>query len=195
MRRVFDIVLAMTALVVSSPLFLLCIFITYWQMGRPVFYKQERLGQGGSIFKVWKFRTMLNNARRIVNSSPELASLYAKNYKINPAFLVPSWGKIMRKTSLDELPQLINVLEGDLAIIGPRPIVPEEIAKYGQYDRKLLSVKPGLTGLWQVSGRNKIEYPERIFYDMYYIDHQSFALDVKILAKTIIVLLTMDGAS
>ena len=100
----------------------------------------------------------------------------------------------MRKTSLDELPQLFNVLQGDMSIVGPRPIVPKEIKKYGRYGQKLLSVKPGLTGYWQVSGRNKIGYPERVFFDMYYIDHQSLALDLKIIARTFWVLLTMEGS-
>jgi exopolysaccharide production protein ExoY len=196
-KRIIDIILAMGALIVSSPLFFFCILMTYCQMGRPIFFTQDRLGKDGKIFKIWKFRTMLVNAQQIVKSSPQLARMYEQNnYKINCSekCLVTRWGRIMRKTSLDELPQLINVLQGDLCVVGPRAIVPEEIEKYKQYGQKFLSVKPGLTGYWQVSGRNKIGYPERIFYDMYYIDHQSLALDFKILAKTVKVLLTMEGS-
>jgi lipopolysaccharide/colanic/teichoic acid biosynthesis glycosyltransferase len=154
------------------------------------------LGKDGKIFKIWKFRTMLVNAQHLVQSSPKFAEMYALNYKIHCSEngLVPRWGRIMRKTSLDELPQLINILQGDISLVGPRPIVPKEIRKYGPYGQKLLSVKPGLTGLWQVSGRNKIGYPERIFYDMYYIDHQSLAFDFKIITKTVWVALTMDGS-
>ena len=122
--------------------------------------------------------------------------MYAKNFKILCADnnLVTRWGRIMRKTSLDELPQLVNVLQGDLSIVGPRPIVPQEIKKYGSYGQKLLTVKPGLTGYWQVSGRNKIDYPARVLMDMYYIDHQSLAFDVNIIARTFWVLLTMEGS-
>jgi exopolysaccharide production protein ExoY len=195
-KRSIDIILAMGGLMVASPLFIFCIMMTYWQLGRPIFFTQERLGKDGKIFKIWKFRTMLNNAQHIVRSSPKFAEIYSKNYKIHCSedFLVPRWGRIMRKTSLDELPQLINVVQGDMSVVGPRPIVPEEIEKYGRYGQKLLSVKPGLTGHWQVSGRNKIDYPERVFLDMYYIDHQSLALDFKIIAHTFWVLLTMEGS-
>jgi exopolysaccharide production protein ExoY len=196
LKRIIDIILAMGALTVASPLFIFCIFMTYLQMGRPIFFKQERLGKDGKLFKLWKFRTMLVNAHHIVQNSPKFADMYKKNYKINCSekCLVPRWGCFARKTSLDELPQLVNVLQGDLSAVGPRPIVPEEIKKYGPYGQKLLSVKPGLTGYWQVSGRNKIGYPDRVFYDMYYIDHHSLSLDFRIIAKTFWVLLTMDGS-
>ena len=136
---------------------------------------------------------MPNISCNLVRTFP---SMYEKNYKIHcsEASLVPRWGRIMRKTSLDEIPQLINILQGDMSVVGPRPIVPPEINKYGPYGQKLLSVKPGMTGFWQVSGRNKIGYPGRIFFDMYYIDHQSLSLDFWIMAKTVWVFLTMEGS-
>jgi exopolysaccharide production protein ExoY len=195
-KRIFDFILAMVGLLLVSPLFLLCILMTYWRSGRPIFFTHERLGKDGRIFKLWKFRTMKVNAQHIVHSCPEYSKLYAKNFKISCADnnLVTRWGRIMRKTSMDELPQLVNVLQGDLSIVGPRPIVPQEIKKYGPYGQKLLTVKPGLTGYWQVSGRNKIGYPARVLMDMYYIDHQSLAFDVNIIARTFWVLLTMDGS-
>jgi exopolysaccharide production protein ExoY len=195
-KRIIDIILAMGGLAVVSPLFIFCILISYWQLGRPVFFTQERLGKDGKIFKIWKFRTMLVNAQHIVQSCPKFAGMYEKNYKIHcsEASLVPRWGRIMRKTSLDEIPQLINILQGDMSVVGPRPIVPQEIKKYGPYGRKLLSVKPGMTGCWQVSGRNKISYPERVFLDMYYIRHQCLSLDFRIMAKTVWVFLTMEGS-
>jgi len=196
-KRIMDIVLAMGGLAVLSPVFIFCILMSYWQLGPPIFFTQDRLGQGGKIFKIWKFRTMLINATHIVHSAPEFARMYAQDFKIpcSQSFLIPLWGRIMRKTSLDELPQLINVLKGDMSIVGPRPIVPLEIKKYGRYGPKLLTVNPGLTGYWQVSGRNKIVYPDRIFYDMYYIDHQSIVLDLKIILRTVWVLLTMEGSN
>jgi lipopolysaccharide/colanic/teichoic acid biosynthesis glycosyltransferase len=195
-KRIIDIILALGGLLLASPLFIFCILMTYWQLGRPIFFTHDRLGMHGKLFKIWKFRSMLVNARAIVHAAPEMGRMYAVNYKIpcSNCFLVPFWGRIMRKTSLDELPQLLNVLRGEMSIVGPRPVVPPEIKKYGGYGEKLLSVKPGLTGYWQVSGRNNIAYPERVYYDMYYIDHQSIALDFKIILRTIWVLLTMDGS-
>lgn len=186
----------MVGLAVFSPVLLFCIMMSYWQLGRPIFFTQDRLGQDGKIFKIWKFRTMLVNAHHIVQTCPDYSRFYAKNYKIHcsESSLVPPWGRIMRKTSLDELPQLFNILKGDMSVVGPRPIVPPEIKKYGPYGRKLLSVKPGLTGFWQVSGRNKIGYPERISYDMYYIKHKCLSLDFWIMARTVWVFLTMEGS-
>lgn len=197
LKRMLDIILAAGVLALSSPLFFFCIGMTYLQMGRPIFFRQERLGKDGKIIKLWKFRTMLINAQQLVRTNPKFATIYkVNNYKIpcRENILVPRWGRIMRKTSLDELPQLFNILQGDMSMVGPRPIVPSEIAEYGSYGQKLLSVKPGLTGYWQVSGRNKIGYPERIFFDMYYIDHQTTTFDLKIMARTFWVLLTMDGS-
>ena len=197
MKRILDIILGAGTLVLASPLFFFCIGMTYWQMGRPIFFRQERLGKDGKIIKLWKFRTMLINAPQLVQTNPKFANMYkVNNYKIPNCEnnLVTRWGRIMRKTSLDELPQLFNVLLGDMSMVGPRPIVPPEIAEYGNYGQKLLSVKPGLTGYWQVSGRNKIGYPERISFDMYYIDHQTTNFDLTIMARTFWVLLTMDGS-
>ena len=136
------------------------------------------------------------NAQHVVQSCPVYSKMYVKNFKIpcGDNNLVTPLGRIMRKTSIDELPQLVNVLHGDMSIVGPRPLVPPEIKKYGSYGQKLLTVKPGLTGYWQVSGRNKIAYPARVYMDMYYIDHQSLAFDVNIIARTFWVLLTMEGS-
>jgi lipopolysaccharide/colanic/teichoic acid biosynthesis glycosyltransferase len=196
-KRIIDIILALGGLILASPLFIFCTLATYWQLGWPIFFTQDRLGKDGKIFKIWKFRTMLVNAPQLVRCVPNLNGIYAKNnYKIpcSESYLVPVWGRIMRKTSLDELPQLINILLGEMSLVGPRPIVPPEIKEYGPYGQKLLSVRPGLTGYWQVSGRNKIGYPERVSYDMYYIDHQSLAFDFKIIWRTVWVALTLDGS-
>ena len=195
-KRILDFIMGMGGLILSSPVFIFCMIMTYWQSGRPIFFTHERLGKDGKIFRLWKFRTMLINAQHIVQLSPKFSQMYVQNYKIpcSEDSLVTRWGRIMRKTSLDELPQLFNVLHGDMSIVGPRPIVPKEIMKYGRYGQKLLSIKPGLTGYWQVSGRNNIGYPERVFVDMYYIDHQCVALDLQIIARTFWVLLTMEGS-
>jgi exopolysaccharide production protein ExoY len=195
-KRILDFIMGMGVLILVSPIFIFCMIMTYLQAGRPIFFTHERLGKNGKIFKVWKFRTMLVDAQHIVQCSPKFSKMYFQNYKIpcSEDSLVTRWGRIMRKTSLDELPQLFNVVQGDMSIVGPRPIVPKEILKYGYFGKKLLSIKPGLTGFWQVSGRNNIGYPERVFLDMYYIDHQSVALDLQIIARTFWVLLTMEGS-
>jgi lipopolysaccharide/colanic/teichoic acid biosynthesis glycosyltransferase len=195
-KRILDVILATVGLTLLAPLFLVCIVMTYWRSGRPIFFTQERLGKDGRIFKLWKFRTMKVNAQQVVHSCPMYSKMYAKDFKIpcSDNNLVTRWGRIMRKTSMDELPQLVNVLHGDMSIVGPRPLVPPEIKKYKSYGQKLLTVKPGLTGYWQVSGRNKIGYPARVFMDMYYIDHQSLAFDINIIARTFWVLLTMEGS-
>jgi exopolysaccharide production protein ExoY len=195
-KRILDIILAMGGLIVTSPLFLLCMLMISLESGRPCFFIQERAGKDGKIFRLWKFRTMVVNAQHLVQSDPKYSKIYAENFKIPCSEgIVTPWGRIMRKTSLDELPQLLNVLEGDMSIVGPRPITfPEIIKKYGSYGQKLLSIKPGLTGLWQVSGRSNIGYPERIFLDMYYIDHQSLAFDLKIILRTFRALVKMEGS-
>lgn len=132
-----------------------------------------------------------------MKNDASLFNIYKINYKIPPEHnnsFVTAWGKIMRKTSMDELPQFFNILKGDMSVVGPRPIVPPEISEYGPYGKKFLSVKPGLTGFWQVSGRNLVGYPERIFLDMFYIDHQSLGLDAKIILRTFLVVIKMKGA-
>ncbi len=194
-KRSLDIILATFGLIFFSPIFILCSIIIYFGSPGPIFFRQERLGKDGKTFKIIKFRTMAKNAEKIVRNDPELYNLYKKQYKIpeEQNSLMTPWGKIMRKTSMDELPQLFNILKGNMSIVGPRPIVPEEIMEYGAHGQKFLSVKPGLTGYWQVSGRNLVGYPQRVFLDMYYIDHQSFWLDLQIILKTFPVVLKMRG--
>jgi exopolysaccharide production protein ExoY len=195
-RRILDIILAWIGIISLSFLFLLCILMIFIESGRPIFFSQERLGKNGKIFKTLKFRTMINNVEGILQTDASLFNLYKINYKIPPEnnSLVTRWGKIMLKTSLDELPQFFNILQGDMSLVGPRPIVPPELSEYGPYGQKLLSVKPGLTGFWQVSGRNLVGYPERVFLDMFYIDHQSWRLDAYIIFKTFLTVIKMQGA-
>jgi len=166
------------------------------ESGRPIFFQQDRLGKDGRIFKALKFRTMVNNVKGIMQNNTSLFNKYKENYKIPPEYnsLITRWGKIMRQTSMDELPQFFNILKGDMSVVGPRPIVPPEIVEYGPYGKKFLSVKPGLTGFWQVSGRNLVRYPERVFLDIFYIDHQSLRFDAHIILKTFLVVIKMKGA-
>ncbi|MDI3280997.1 MAG: sugar transferase, partial [Bacillota bacterium] len=145
-----------------------------------------------------KFRTMIQDAekvlRELLTQNPELAAEYRRDFKLRQDPRITRVGRFLRRTSLDELPQLINVLRGEMSLVGPRPIVPEEIEKYGFWGRFLLRVPPGVTGFWQVSGRSDVDYEERIKLDMYYINNWSLGLDLAILLRTIPAVLQRKGA-
>lgn len=150
----------------------------------PVFFRQRRLGRDGRLFWCYKFRSMVADAEHQLRSRKEIREQFDENFKIRNDPRITPFGALLRRTSLDELPQLWNVLRGDMSLIGPRPIVEPELAKYGGCAVRLLSVKPGLGGIWQVSGRSDTTYAERIAMDMQYIADRSLALDVKLLALT-----------
>lgn len=164
----------------------------------PIFYSQLRIGQGGQHFKAWKFRTMVTNADQTLNdyldAHPELRDAWEKHQKLKDDPRVTRIGRFLRRTSLDELPQLWNVLRGEMSLVGPRPIVDEEVPRYSNKFELYKKVIPGLTGLWQVSGRNNITYEERISLDAYYVRNWSVWLDVYILMRTIWVVITGEGA-
>ena len=144
---------------------------------------------------MYKFRSMVSNAKEIMdNWSPERKAEFEKNYKLDDDERITKIGKFLRKTSLDELPQLLNILKGDMTIIGPRPVVEKELEKFGDNKYKFLSVKPGLTGYWAANGRSDTDYDERIELELYYVDHCSLWLDIKVFFKTIKVVLTGKGA-
>jgi len=168
------------------------------ESGFPVFYSQKRLGQDGRTFHIWKFRTMVRNAAEVLErslaSSPELQKEWAENQKLRNDPRITRIGKALRKASLDELPQLWNILRGEMSLVGPRPIVHDEIAKYKAAYTLYTKTIPGLTGLWQVSGRNHTTYAERITYDSYYVRNWSFWMDIYLLARTATVVFTGDGA-
>jgi lipopolysaccharide/colanic/teichoic acid biosynthesis glycosyltransferase len=152
------------------------------------------VGRNGVEFDAFKFRTMINGAERILEQDERLKEAFTVNFKLFADPRVTAAGKLLRKYSLDELLQLFNVLRGEMSLIGPRMVSPAELNHYGSTAGKLLSVKPGLTGLWQVSGRQLLSYQQRIELDMHYVDHCSLALDCTILARTIPVVLKADGA-
>ncbi len=164
----------------------------------PIIYRQERIGQGGHRFHTWKFRTMVDDAeavlRRDLEQHSELREEWERHHKLRSDPRITRVGKFLRKTSLDELPQLWNVLKGEMSLVGPRPIVEEETARYGDHLREYLQVRPGLTGLWQVSGRNDTSYEERVALDVYYVRKWSVWLDVRIMAQTVGVVLRGKGA-
>ncbi len=194
-KRAFDVVASGAALVVLSPLMIgVAIAIKLTSRG-PVLFKQERVGYHGSPFHMLKFRSMVVNAEELKKK------LLAQNEQTGPVFKmqrdprITNIGKWIRKFSVDELPQLINVLRGEMTIVGPRPPVPSEVAQYEAWQRRRFSVRPGLTCVWQVSGRNEISFEEWMYLDMQYIDHWSLAQDFALIIKTVPVVVTGRGAS
>ena len=195
MKRAFDICASLFGLILLSPLFLgVAVAIRAESRGR-VIYKHERLGKHGKIFKMYKFRSMVHNSDEIFKSfTPEQKADYEINFKMLNDPRITKVGRFIRNTSLDELPQLMNILLGHLSVVGPRPIVKKEALKYGANIDKFLSVKPGLTGYWQVNGRSCLNYDDRMDMELYYADNCSFGLDMSIFIKTFAVILGRKGA-
>jgi exopolysaccharide production protein ExoY len=197
LRRFLDVFGAILLLVGLSPLVAVVAALVWWRMGRPVLYVQQRVGERGKPFGLYKFRSMVPDADGILRTSDEMHRRYvACNYKLPEAEdpRITRLGRFLRRTSLDELPQLWNVLRGDMSLVGPRPVVPEEVREYGDYARLLLRVKPGLTGAWQVSGRSAVGYPERAHLDLYYVAARALSDDLRILARTLPAVLRRRGA-
>lgn len=194
-KRIIDIFCSVIALIILSPIFLfIAIAISVESKGKIIF-AHIRCGKSGKPIKVYKFRTMYSNAQEIFNDfSDEQKKEYYMNFKLDNDPRVTKVGEFLRKTSLDELPQLLNIIKGDMSIVGPRPIVEKEKVKYDKYVNKLFSVTPGLTGYWQANGRSDTTYCERVQMDMYYIDNRSFTMDIKIIFKTIISVIKREGA-
>ena len=193
-KLVLDYTIALPSLLLLAPLFILLTIMVKLDSPGPVFYRRRVLGQDGRVFDAFKFRTMHVNGDEILARYPKLRQELNKNYKLKCDPRVTRVGKLLRKFSLDELPQLLNVLARDMSIVGPRIITPGEISKYGPYGAMLMRVMPGLTGLWQISGRSNTTYDERVALDMQYITKWSIWLDIKILLWTIPVVLKGDGA-
>ncbi|MFC7393004.1 sugar transferase [Scopulibacillus cellulosilyticus] len=197
-KRTFDIFGSLFGLVILSPLFLLITLLyLFGEQKGPVFFKQRRLGKGGEIFHIYKFRSMIVNADQKLKENKLLYKKYLENnYKLEPSEdpRITNIGRFLRKTSLDELPQLLNVLKGEMSLVGPRPIVIEELEEYSEKKHIFLSVKPGVTGYWQISGRSDVGYPERVDLELYYIYNKNFKFDIKILIKTVVDILRSKGA-
>lgn len=194
-KKSMDLILSFIGLILLIPVFLILAILVKLDSKGPVFYAHTRKGKNRSDIKIYKFRTMYSNSDEIFESfSDEQKEEYYKNFKLDNDPRVTKVGDFLRRTSLDEIPQLINVLKGDLSLVGPRPIVEKEICKYGQYADKLFSVIPGITGYWQSHGRSDTSYDERVKMDMYYIDNKSILLDIKIMFKTVISVIKKEGA-
>lgn len=198
LKRVSDFILSAGAIVVLLPLLLLLSsFYFYGENKGQILFKQKRVGQNGKIFFIYKFRSMVSNAEEMLKKDNDLYEKYiANNYKLDPEEdpRITKFGKFIRKTSLDELPQFFNVLKGEMSLVGPRPVVKEELMEYKDQKDKFLSVKPGITGYWQANGRSNVGYPERVDIELYYVDHQSVKLDLKIILQTFAKVILRKGA-
>jgi exopolysaccharide biosynthesis polyprenyl glycosylphosphotransferase len=194
-KRAIDILVSCTALVLLSPLLLVVAVLVKSTSRGPILFKQERVGQHGRTFHMLKFRSMVLNAEELK------ARLALQNEQAGPVFKIKHdpritfVGRFIRKFSIDELPQLINVLRGEMSLVGPRPPIPAEVARYEAWQRRRLSVRPGLTCVWQVSGRNEVSFEDWMYLDMQYIDHWSLTRDIELIARTVPVVLTGRGAS
>jgi len=194
-KRGFDFISSLTAIIVFAPVFFIIGILIRLDSKGPVIFGHTRLGKDGEKIKVYKFRTMVINAEEVLkNMSVEMKKEFEKNFKFENDPRITKVGKVLRETSLDELPQLFNILIGNMTVVGPRPIVVKELDKYGIYGEKLLSVKPGLTGNWQANGRSDTTYEERVQLDMDYIDTRSAWMDIKIIFKTVFVVFKKEGA-
>ena len=192
-KNLLDFLFSIFFLIASLPFFLLISLLIKLSSRGPIFFLQERIGKNNIPFKCIKFRTMHPEAKDILENllmkDEKLKMEFEQTHKIKNDPRITTIGKLLRKTSLDELPQFINVLKNEMSIVGPRPIVNKEKNKYGKNFKKVLSVKPGITGLWQVSGRNNLTYKTRIKLDLNYVDNHNFLMDIRILIRTIGVIL------
>lgn len=188
-KRLFDVIFSLLILIFFSPVYLLLALLIASSSTGPIFYIQERVGKNHKPFGCIKFRTMVINADEMLvemmASSPQLRQEFEDNFKLKQDPRITRIGRFLRLTSLDEFPQFLNVLRGDMSVVGPRPLVVQELPRYGDHIDKILTIRPGITGLWQVSGRNNIPYSRRIQIDLYYVKFHNLWLDLCVIVKTI----------
>ena len=195
LTRIIDIIGSMCGLIVLSPVFFLVAFeIKREEPKGTVFYSQVRIGKEGQHFRMYKFRSMKMNADTLLSELLKYNEIEGAMFKMRDDPRVTRIGKFIRKTSIDELPQLINVLKGDMRLVGPRPPLEREVVVYSKYDMQRLIVKPGCTGPWQVSGRNNVSFAEMVDLDLHYIQNMSLWTDFKIIVKTIVIMIHPNGA-
>lgn len=181
-KRFFDFILSLIAIIMLSPVYLIVIVLVRIKLGSPVFFTQKRPGKDEKIFKMYKFRTMTNEVDENGNLLPDDKRL-------------TKFGKLLRSTSLDELPELFNILKGDMSIVGPRPLLVRYLPLYNEYQKHRHDARPGFTGWAQCNGRNSISWEEKFYLDVYYVNHITFLLDVKIIFKTVKTVLCREGVS
>jgi exopolysaccharide biosynthesis polyprenyl glycosylphosphotransferase len=207
LKRAFDVLGATVALIIFSPFMLIIALVIKITDSGPVLYRHKRVSRAGGRVGVMKFRTMswkystgpdkkYKTAEEAFKamSREDLLAEFARDQKVADDPRVSAFGRFLRRTSLDELPQFFNVLKGDMSLVGPRPVLPAELERYGEHGASFLSLKPGITGMWQVSGRNDVSYEDRVKLDVYYVENWSLWLDMIIIAKTVVTLLTRRGA-
>jgi undecaprenyl-phosphate galactose phosphotransferase len=196
-KRCFDLIMSASILIIGFP-FLAAIALKVLGTGWPIFYGHKRVGQEGKIFKCYKFRTMSQDSDKLLAdllaSSAEAREEWARDFKLKNDPRITSIGHFLRKTSLDELPQVWNVLVGDMSLVGPRPVVTAELERYGNQVDYYLEAKPGITGLWQISGRNDVSYETRVYLDAWYVKNWSLFNDIVILFRTVRVIFRREGA-
>jgi len=200
LKRILDYCLAAVAIVLLSPLMLLVALAISWESSGPVFFRQQRMGQRGKLFRIWKFRTMVENAEKLVaDLEPQNESEGGGLFKIKSDPRVTRLGRFLRRTSLDELPQLFNVLTGDMSLVGPRPLPIRDCSLLTELHpegfRRRLEVMPGVTGLWQVSGRSRLGAAKMIELDCEYVERWGIVYDLRIMARTVLVLLFDRGSA
>lgn len=198
LKRITDIVLASVAMIAFSPLFLMVAYSVKRTSSGPLFYGHKRIGLGGKEFKCLKFRTMCVNGdavlRRYFDANPEALVEWQETHKLKNDPRVTRIGRVLRRYSVDELPQLLNVIKGDMSVVGPRPVVTEELLRYGDAAQLYYSARPGITGLWQVSGRSDTSYETRVELDTVYVENWSLAADCRIMIRTIPAVIGSSGS-
>ncbi|WP_201006189.1 sugar transferase [Paenibacillus glycanilyticus] len=194
-KRGFDLIAASLGLILLSPIFLLVALLIKLESPQgSVFFYQTRVGRNGQPFKMFKFRSMVTNAEAMLDSLLSQNEIQGAMFKMKEDPRITKVGKFIRKTSIDELPQLWNVIRGDMSLVGPRPALPREVSEYTNYDKLRLKVQPGCTGLWQVSGRNELSFKEMVELDLRYIEDRGFLLDLKLILRTVKVMFGSKNA-
>jgi len=194
-KRMTDFILALLGLVILSPVFLIVALLIKWDDPKGmVFFGQDRVGKDGELFKMYKFRSMYVDAEERLSNLLEHNEVSGAMFKMKEDPRVTKIGACIRKCSIDELPQLFNVLMGDMSLVGPRPALIREVAEYTSYDKQRLLVTPGISGLWQVSGRSRLTFAQMVELDLEYVTTRSYWMDIKILFKTVKVVCKGDGA-
>lgn len=194
LKRFFDVILSLIGLIVLAiPFLIIAAFIKFCD-GGPILYTQERVGKDGRRFQIYKFRSMYVDADKLLEKLKEQNEVTGPMFKMKNDPRITSVGRFLRKTSLDELPQLWNVLRGDMSLVGPRPPLPREVAKYSEYDLQCLWVIPGCTGLWQATERNNVGFEEMVELDLEYIQKRSLLFDAKIILLTVVAIIHPNGA-
>ena len=187
-KTISDLFFSLIILILGFPIFIIIALLIKFSSRGPIFFLQERIGKNKKAFKCIKFRTMHSEAEDIlenlISNNEKLKKEFEETHKLKNDPRITQIGKFLRKTSLDEIPQFLNVLKMEMSIVGPRPIVREEIKKYKDSYNKVISIKPGITGLWQVSGRNNLSYKRRVLLDCIYVEHKNFLLDIRIIIRT-----------